>query len=33
MQQDMMEINEYLPKALHIGFAVPEYSDLGKKAD
>jgi len=28
MQQDMMEINEYLPKALHIGFAVPGYSDL-----
>ncbi len=22
------EINEYLPEALHIEFAVPEYSDL-----
>ena len=29
MQQDMMEINEYLPAALHIEFSVPEYSDLG----
>jgi len=24
----MMEINEYLPAALHIEFAVPAYSDL-----
>ena len=28
MQQDMMEINEYLPAALHIDFTIPAYSDL-----
>ena len=28
MQKDMLEINKFLPAALHIEFSVPEYSDL-----
>ena len=28
LQQDMMEINDYLPAHLHIAFSEPEYSDL-----
>ncbi|KXO09335.1 putative capsid portal protein [Moritella sp. JT01] len=31
MQQDMLEINEYLPAALHIKFAEPAYSDLNPR--
>jgi PBSX family phage portal protein len=28
LQQEMMQINEYLPKNLHIDFNIPTYSDL-----
>ncbi|SGY90993.1 Probable capsid portal protein [Moritella viscosa] len=33
MQQDMLEINEYLPAPLHIKFAEPAYSDLNPRSE
>ena len=33
MQQDMLEINEYLPAALHIKFSEPAYSDLNPRSE
>ncbi len=33
LQQDIMQINDYLPKYAHIAFNVPEYSDLLKTPD
>lgn len=32
LQQDIMEINEYLLAELQVSFAVPEYSDLYPKS-